>query len=220
MNDLGICLLYTSGSSATITNYDIDYQGNVNLLREAQRAGVKHFTYISVIKADSDPKVPKMCIRDSLQRAPRLRLAAHIGKIQETVCRLRRIRRVRLWQNGRLARKVAHHVARGVHRVNAKALCCGCLLYTSTVSITLDGVDFAGLDPYVNGGVWGHGNEGTRNIADGTMTTQAVVNRVEIVVTNSKNIPLLGVGGGGSTKVNSGSLTVTDLSLIHISSAI
>lgn len=34
-----------------------------------------------------------------------------------------------------------------------------------TVSITLDGVDFAGLDPYVNGGVWGHGNEGTRNIA-------------------------------------------------------
>ena len=79
-----------------------------------------------------------------------------------------------------------------------------------TVSITLDGVDFAGLDPYVNGGVWGHGNEGTRNIADGTMTTQAVVNRVEIVVTNSKNIPLLGVGGGGSTKVNSGSLTVTD----------
>lgn len=41
-------------------------------------------------------------------------------------------------------------------------------------------------------------------------TTQAVVNRVEIVVTNSKNIPLLGVGGGGSTKVKSGSLTVTD----------
>lgn len=33
-----------------------------------------------------------------------------------------------------------------------------------TVSITLDGVDFAGLDPYVNGGVWGHGNEGTRNM--------------------------------------------------------
>ncbi len=52
----------------------------------------------------------------------------------------------------------------------------------------------------MNGGVWGHGNEGTRNIADGTMTTQAVVNRVEIVVTNSKNIPLLGVGGGGSNK--------------------
>ena len=79
-----------------------------------------------------------------------------------------------------------------------------------TVFLTLDGVNFAGLDPYVNGGVWGHGSEGTRNIENGTMDTQAVANRVEIVVTGSQNIPLLGVGGGGSTKVNSGSLTVTD----------
>lgn len=81
-----------------------------------------------------------------------------------------------------------------------------------TVSLTLDGVDLGGYDslPYVHGGVWGHGNEGTRNIENGTMNTQAVANRVEIVVTGSQNIPLLGVGGGGSTKVNSGSLTVTD----------
>lgn len=79
-----------------------------------------------------------------------------------------------------------------------------------TVSLTLDGVNFAELDPYVNGGVWGHGKEGTRNIENGTMDTQAVAHRVEIEVTNSQNIPLLGVGGGGSTKVNSGSLTVTD----------
>lgn len=81
-----------------------------------------------------------------------------------------------------------------------------------TVSLTLDGVDLGGYDylPYVHGGVWGHGNEGTRNIENGTMNTQAVANRVEIVVTGSRNIPLLGVGGGGSTKVNSGSLTVTD----------
>lgn len=81
-----------------------------------------------------------------------------------------------------------------------------------TVSLTLDGVDLSGFDylPYVHGGVWGHGNEGTRNIENGTMNTQAVANRVEIVVTGSQNIPLLGVGGGGSTKVNSGSLTVTD----------
>lgn len=79
-----------------------------------------------------------------------------------------------------------------------------------TVSLTLDGVNFAGLDPYVNGGVWGHGSEGTRNIENGTMDTQAVATRVEIKVTGSQNIPLLGVGGGGSTKVNSGSLTVTD----------
>lgn len=81
-----------------------------------------------------------------------------------------------------------------------------------TVSLTLDRVDLDGYDPlpYVHGGVWGHGNEGTRNIENGTMNTQAVANRVEIVVTGSQNIPLLGVGGGGSTKVNSGSLTVTD----------
>ena len=82
-----------------------------------------------------------------------------------------------------------------------------------TVSLTLDGVNFAGLDPYVNGGVWGHGSEGTRNIENGTMDTQAVANRVEIKVTGSQNIPLLGVGGGGSTKVNSGSLTVKNSSV-------
>lgn len=82
-----------------------------------------------------------------------------------------------------------------------------------TVSLTLDGVNFAGLDPYVNGGVWGHGSEGTRNIENGTMDTQAVANRVEILVTGSQNIPLLGVGGGGSTKVNSGSLTVKNSSV-------
>ena len=82
-----------------------------------------------------------------------------------------------------------------------------------TVSLTLDGVNFAGLDPYVNGGVWGHGNEGTRDIENGTMDTQAVANRVEIEVTGSQNIPLLGVGGGGSTKVNRGSLTVTNSSV-------
>ncbi len=82
-----------------------------------------------------------------------------------------------------------------------------------TVSLTLDGVNFAGLAPYVNGGVWGHGSEGTRDIENGTMNTQAVANRVEIKVTGSQNIPLLGVGGGGSTKVNSGSLTVTNSSV-------
>lgn len=82
-----------------------------------------------------------------------------------------------------------------------------------TVSLTLDGVNFAGLDPYVNGGVWGHGSEGTRDIENGTMDTQAVANRVEIKVTGSQNIPLLGVGGGGSTKVNRGSLTVTNSSV-------
>lgn len=45
--DVVITTVGLTGTSATITNYDIDYQGNLNLLREAQRAGVKHFSYIS-----------------------------------------------------------------------------------------------------------------------------------------------------------------------------
>ena len=47
-------------TSAAVTNYQIDYQGNLNLLNEAKAAGVKHFTYISVIKADQAPKVPML----------------------------------------------------------------------------------------------------------------------------------------------------------------
>ncbi len=47
-------------TSATVTNYDIDYHGNLNLLNEAKRAAVKHFVYISVIKADLAPDVPML----------------------------------------------------------------------------------------------------------------------------------------------------------------
>ncbi len=57
------CLITTVGltkTSATLTNYQIDLEGNVNLLREAQAAGVGHFAYISVIKADKAPKVPML----------------------------------------------------------------------------------------------------------------------------------------------------------------
>ena len=64
----GICtgadvVLSTVGltkTSATVTNYEIDYQGNLNLLQEAQAAGVRQFAYISVIKADKAPKVPML----------------------------------------------------------------------------------------------------------------------------------------------------------------
>lgn len=47
-------------TSAELTNYDIDYNGNLNLLNEAKAAGVKHFVYISVIKADKAPDVPML----------------------------------------------------------------------------------------------------------------------------------------------------------------
>jgi len=62
----GVCdgadaLITTVGltkGSATVSNYDIDYQGNINLLNEAKKAGIKNFVYISVIKADTAPDVP------------------------------------------------------------------------------------------------------------------------------------------------------------------
>ena len=57
------CVVTTVGltkTSATLNNYQIDYQGNLNLLREAQAAGVKNFAYISVLKADKAPDVPML----------------------------------------------------------------------------------------------------------------------------------------------------------------
>lgn len=47
-------------ASATLTNYDIDLNGNLNLLEEAKKAGVKKFVYVSVIKCDTDPSVPML----------------------------------------------------------------------------------------------------------------------------------------------------------------
>ena len=41
-------------ASASVSNYDIDYHGNLNLLHEAQKADVKKFVYISVLKADAE----------------------------------------------------------------------------------------------------------------------------------------------------------------------
>ena len=61
---------------------------------------------------------------------------------------------------------------------------------------------------YVNGGSWGNGKEGTRDIANGTMITKAVANRVVINATNS-DFYLVGAGGSGSTKVNSATVRLT-----------
>ena len=58
--DVVITTVGLTTSSATVTNYDIDYQGNLNLLNEAKAAGVKNFAYVSVIKADKAPKVPML----------------------------------------------------------------------------------------------------------------------------------------------------------------
>ena len=57
------CVITTvglTGASAKVTNYEIDYHGNLAILEEAKKAGVKYFSYISVIKADQAPKVPML----------------------------------------------------------------------------------------------------------------------------------------------------------------
>ena len=50
--DIVITTMGLTTSSVKFTAYDIDYQGNMNLYREAQKAGVKKFNYISVIACD------------------------------------------------------------------------------------------------------------------------------------------------------------------------
>ena len=51
-----------TGASTKVTSYDIDIQGNLNLLNEAKAAGVKKFNYISVISCDEPgaDKVPML----------------------------------------------------------------------------------------------------------------------------------------------------------------
>lgn len=46
--------------SATLTNYDVDLNGNLNLLEEAKKSGAKKVVYISVIHADTAPDVPML----------------------------------------------------------------------------------------------------------------------------------------------------------------
>ncbi len=54
-------------ASARVSAYDIDYGANRNLVDEAVRAGVKHFAYISVLKADKAPQVPMLDAKAKLE---------------------------------------------------------------------------------------------------------------------------------------------------------
>lgn len=58
--DVLISTVGLTTSSPTVTNYDIDYKGNLYLLEEAMNAGVGQFIYISVLKADGNPSVPML----------------------------------------------------------------------------------------------------------------------------------------------------------------
>ena len=60
--DAVITTIGLTGASTKVTAYDIDYQGNMNILAEAKAAGVKKFHYISVISCDEKgaEKVPML----------------------------------------------------------------------------------------------------------------------------------------------------------------
>lgn len=67
--DVVITTVGLTKTSAKLDNYQIDYQGNLNLLNEAKQAGVKKFIYISVIKADKAPNVPMLHAKYLMEEA-------------------------------------------------------------------------------------------------------------------------------------------------------
>ena len=60
--DMVISTVGLTGASTKVTSYDIDLNGNLNILKEAKAAGVKKFNYISVISCDEPgaDKVPML----------------------------------------------------------------------------------------------------------------------------------------------------------------
>ena len=92
-----------------------------------------------------------------------------------------------------------------LHGAGARNTC-----VSGTVKMTFNSVDLsdASTKLYVNGGSWGNGNEGIRDIEGGSMDTGAVANKV-IIEANNSDFYLLSAGGSGSTKVNDAEVTLT-----------
>lgn len=65
--DIVITTVGLTGASTKVTHYDIDLEGNKNLLAEAKRAGVKKFVYISVLKAETDPDIPMLDAKNKFE---------------------------------------------------------------------------------------------------------------------------------------------------------
>ena len=74
--EIVITTMGLTGASTTVTSYDIDYKGNMNLYEECKRAGVKKFNYISVISCDEPgaEKVPmlhaKYMVEQEIKKQP------------------------------------------------------------------------------------------------------------------------------------------------------
>ena len=69
--DVVITTVGLTGASTRFTNYDIDYQGNLNLIEAARAAGVQHFGYVSVINADKGEGIPMVHSKFMLEGALR-----------------------------------------------------------------------------------------------------------------------------------------------------
>ena len=58
----GVDVVFSSislmGAKSKLTWHDVDYQGNINLLHEAQQANVEKFVFISAYNAEKLPQVP------------------------------------------------------------------------------------------------------------------------------------------------------------------
>lgn len=72
--DLVVSALGITRQKDGLTYRDVDFQANLNLLREAERAGVSRFAYVHVLNADKMRHVPLVAAKadfvDALQRSP------------------------------------------------------------------------------------------------------------------------------------------------------
>lgn len=67
--DLVISTVGLTKASKEVTSYDIDLNGNLNLLNEASISNVPKFIYISVIHADEHPKIPLLDAKAKFESA-------------------------------------------------------------------------------------------------------------------------------------------------------
>ena len=57
------------GRPRKLSDYqEVDFQGNLNLLRAAQAAGVRHFVYTSVVRVESDLSVPLLRAKHAFEQ--------------------------------------------------------------------------------------------------------------------------------------------------------
>ena len=66
--DIVITTVGLTRGDGTLTNKDIDYRANLNLLKEARRAKVKTFVYVSVVKVEGHPDVPMLAAKAAFER--------------------------------------------------------------------------------------------------------------------------------------------------------